>query len=51
MSLYNICIDSPTFEFKSQKDLRQKDLLVQFPFLIVVEGLSGVMGKYKRKGY
>jgi len=34
---------SPTSEFKVSKGLRQRDLLVPFLYVVVVEGLSGLM--------
>jgi len=40
---------SPTQEFKPRKGLRQGDPLTPFLFLIVVEGLAGVVRKAVEK--
>jgi len=41
---------SPTWEFKPQKGLRQRDPLAPFLFLSVTEGLAGAVREVENKG-
>jgi len=38
-----LIIGSPTQEFKPRRGLRQGDLIAPFRFLVVVEGLAGLV--------
>jgi len=40
---------SPTEEFKPRRDLRQDDPLAPFMFLIVAEGVTGLVREARRK--
>jgi len=48
-SIFMLVNGSPTIEFKPKKGLREGDPLAPFLFLIVAEGLAGVIRQAKEK--